>query len=519
MNFVGWYRDSEHQTAWDFDQDTANEDLTLYAKWENPNMDNRFAEGYPKLQRDGEKFLLKLKLAEGVGEAEIFTVMHPWGGGNILSVFSSTTSQNIVDGYLVDQRGQVDQYSVWGDRRRSLDYVKLSDTEEHTISYNWSDISELHIALVLKSEGKISEQPIYLELYGQAAEEVYSGSAVVADIAVLNDAKNGIYIYFNFMGSPDSNSIPEASCFSLRKKNDDPVPLNITELKMDHPGERHRLILTLGESLSFEDGDDLYVIYTSPQSGGVQDAQGNQAGSFEKFLSYRSAVEAKAFVGESSEMIYVRIPRHLFEPWNDNLYDIKLSYGADSENAAALEYQPVDRRFRAYGTEYLFRFSKENAASDGMYFVKIQAKDGETMHTYADDEVDPIEITAETDEANHLAVEKATKDGMKFDVVVNGYDTKYGDFYYQILGRQLGIRKEGNFYALRGFADAYRRGNDEKIKIHLHPSIFKHIPEEVFDGATLEYTMDGSLKETPNEMYIFSSVTKTPFPNFNTPIE
>lgn len=32
-NFDGWYKDSEFETAWDFENDTVTEDITLYAKW------------------------------------------------------------------------------------------------------------------------------------------------------------------------------------------------------------------------------------------------------------------------------------------------------------------------------------------------------------------------------------------------------------------------------------------------------------------------------------------------------
>ena len=31
--FAGWYKDSELETAWDFDTDTVTEPTTLYAKW------------------------------------------------------------------------------------------------------------------------------------------------------------------------------------------------------------------------------------------------------------------------------------------------------------------------------------------------------------------------------------------------------------------------------------------------------------------------------------------------------
>ena len=31
--FAGWYREEERRTLWDFDQDTVEEDITLYAKW------------------------------------------------------------------------------------------------------------------------------------------------------------------------------------------------------------------------------------------------------------------------------------------------------------------------------------------------------------------------------------------------------------------------------------------------------------------------------------------------------
>ncbi|MDR2728249.1 MAG: InlB B-repeat-containing protein, partial [Chitinispirillales bacterium] len=32
--FIGWYKDEEFDEAWDFEEDTVTEDITLYAKWE-----------------------------------------------------------------------------------------------------------------------------------------------------------------------------------------------------------------------------------------------------------------------------------------------------------------------------------------------------------------------------------------------------------------------------------------------------------------------------------------------------
>ena len=36
---MGWFKDSELNTPWDFDVDTVTSDITLYAKWEESQVE------------------------------------------------------------------------------------------------------------------------------------------------------------------------------------------------------------------------------------------------------------------------------------------------------------------------------------------------------------------------------------------------------------------------------------------------------------------------------------------------
>lgn len=169
---------------------------------ESTNTDARFAEGYPICSTtETGKVEMKVKLDSASAESpvEVYMVVNQANSG------SETDSNAVIHGHAGTD------HMIWVDAVR---YLKVTDTEEHTIQTNVQvdGDQDIDVHFVLKDQNGTSAQPTTV-VYGKTLTAEVDQVAPYVMSAYINQARNAIYLHIH--GDLDSSSVPAASAFIL----------------------------------------------------------------------------------------------------------------------------------------------------------------------------------------------------------------------------------------------------------------------------------------------------------------
>lgn len=471
LDFLGWYKEKALETEWNFDNDTVNDNITLYAKWSGvqapTGSDNRFADGYPKMKINSSgKLEIALKLKnepEAEKPAEVFVVAdnynHIWGKNR-------TTSAAVMAGYFGDKSMK---YNA-----REYPYLKITDANEHLIKTNISlnSVRGVGAAIVLKIGETTTENPIYLEYAGSPASDL-DERAPEKTLAFINKDRNKIYLGYD--EGLVSTDIPGKEEFKLSTGKIKNVSINKFENTLWFDGVVELELDSAPESI-----DNLTLRYTPQSNGSIRDQAGNKASGFENF-KVLDATSKITNILVSNDMKYISFN---VEQGIRGTYNLYYSYGKEVGEYKEIEYPDAHRSTSLHSSDSDFKILEHflvklkdvpNQVENGKFFLKI---DGD-IKTYADENIEAItgEARPQT-ESEEISAVSCTYNPEVGIVITFDEQTKINNSAF---AEHFIVTIEEKEYRLRG--DAMTMGNT----ITLKPTTFKHLEDKTLVGAKIKF--------------------------------
>lgn len=410
--------------------------------------DARFADGYPKYQRDVDTNIVTLtyRIADSLEVSET-NPMELFVLSSINNMGANTDSQAVMNGFQVLQTSIDKQEPYYNEGNSQCNYTKITDHEEVVITV--SKLAEYEDSFnswaVLKdSSGVVSEVPTLIS--------VNSSSHYITDphitSANLSSDRTKVYAYVWTMGMSglNLNKVPDPSCFTVGNYSSDTL-MTATGITIDNVNDNRfyyssRICLTFDQPIPEITEQKLRLTYSEPTENQIQDTQGNllsqELSSTE--IKTEGLTMENVYCSEENGEYYLRciLKNKVWNPDEDLIVQINdtISVGFNEENFY----------YRCDGwnsSEILIRNLSESPQS-----VSIKTKSGKLVYDYAQDGYSSLE-SQEVVYSDKLEISSAVYNE-KLHALVLRFKGLVCE--QQILGYNFAVKKEGQVldYAIRG---------------------------------------------------------------------
>lgn len=345
-------------------------------------LDQAFAEGYPKVEMDKESATVRViyKLKEGVASAASPAAIY-----NVISTYNTSWDAD-VEAVLHGHLGKNEQLIY----ANASDYIKISDSEEHVLSYTGTQLqTDLHEGIVVYSviqqDGVTSSVPNKVQFDADTTDSLLDNQAPRLDGAYRNRAGDKIYVYFS--ESLDTAAIPDNSCFTISggSTSASVTAVNVVEYTTDE-FNGHYVELTVSGTLV----DEATVTYTKPEAGASLQDRANTPNKVEGFtesiVSIKSQI-TEAFYSADGKYLKADVPCRPIG--NPAVWEESLVLNIDGTKYALNDHAHVSYSYRTNGMTLVV---KDLNLSGDSHTLSLEVKNGADIKNFA---FDPFEnVTA-----------------------------------------------------------------------------------------------------------------------------
>ena len=359
--------------------------------------DERFAEGYPKVETDKEKgtVTVSYKLDEGVASettpAKIYNLV-----SSVNTQFDATT-ESVIHGHMI--MGYNENHTIY---TQKCDYFEITDdkeySKEYTISIN-GVMDGLVVYSVIDCNGVKSAVPTR-ELFDEDAAESTVRNSIFPACAIMNQSRDQVYIYY--YAKLDMNSKPDANVFTFTCNGENINPsITIDEMRTEemsnYNDNQSYIKLSLTDPLP---KGRVCIKYTTPESGAkIQNTLGIASSDYNILLEEVETQITEASVSADGKNVKVVTPicefqTHILGQTNvvDNRNQVEV-YVDD----VLVEQQKITLSTTASDIRYEIILDTPFSSSDSSHTITVKAKDGCVLYNAAGEELN-----------NGLSVQKFT---------------------------------------------------------------------------------------------------------------
>ncbi|MCM1283302.1 MAG: hypothetical protein NC180_07320 [Muribaculaceae bacterium] len=417
--------------------------------------DERFAEGYPKVNLDKAtgKLTVIYKLKEGVASME-----NPAAIYNVIAIGNATddaTSDAVIHGHL----GRAEQDNHFCYQAEIYDYLTLTDAEEYSQDYEISNVDVnrgLVVYSVIDANGTQSEVPTRIYFDGDTVSSVLQNSVYLGN-AYINTSRDHIYMYA--WTELDTTSVPPASAFAFTDLNGNPIDVSVQSVAIanEEPTPYRTygcVVLTLSGSLPQD--SNIRLRYEEPETGGIQDTYGNKA----DILGYISDVTAETSAVVSDDGKYMRVTMPISCVYTDYT-DVDIWFNEIKLSSDKMRWATSFNEMTVY--------IKLDTPAGSVDSLMVKAAEGKALYNVAEETLGTLTVeniaTEDTIEFTNATYDSAEK-CLSIDVA------GMGDRWISLYACDFIVLVGGKEYRLRGLGQW--RSYDGKITFR--EENLKHIP-------------------------------------------
>ncbi len=450
--------------------------------------DERFAEGYPKIEMNQETKELKViyKLKEGVASeekpAEIYNIVSD------VNVDSDTDTTAVLHGHLgIAAENPHEPVSAL-----DIDYFRITDAQEHSGTYFlYSGLNEgiVIYSVVKDADEKLSSVPTKTKVDGDIQQ---SFLAPYLRFIYRNQAGDKLYAYC--VKKFDLNSTPDAECFTVRDIKGVTVATASAVAVKDAVLMNHGLVeLTLEPGQKLTGEGPYYFYYQKPEKNALQDTANipNQVNNIsgQEILRVKDVNPTNHYgISEDGQCAYFAVPAIIPKGNTDIFTAAKKQLVVEIDGQSySLTSEKINTVKLVYGVAqmYIEINCKDLGLTGTGHTILVKPTEGEELYDMAFDPWQPVEI-ADLEIYEKPVVVSASYFKNQKRLVMNINDGSLGgrssgsacNFVVQVDGKECRLR--GNY------------GHDDSV-LSIETDSLKHLnlPDDFSGEMKIKYQAEG----------------------------